>query len=126
MKKLPVLKLLDILVIALAAALTAGIGAFVYSGNRSSSHVIIKGPDKTWIYPLNSELEMDVSGSLGETRVVIHNRKAAIISSPCTGQTCIAAGALQKNGQWAACLPNRVFVLVEGDDRGESVDAASF
>lgn len=119
-------KPMDILVIALAAAFTAFIGIKVYSGGYASSNVIIRGPDKTWVYPLNSEADIHVSGPLGETVVHIHEGRAEIVSSPCEGQTCVAAGAMTKNGQWAACLPNRVVVLIEGTDNENGVDAASW
>ena len=120
------LKPLDFLVIALAAALTFILGGMVYFGENSSSSVIIRGPDKTWVYPLGAEAQVKVAGVIGETTVQIHQGQAAIVSSPCNGQTCVAAGALHKNGQWAACLPNRVSVLVEGANGGDAIDAASW
>ena len=117
-------KPLDIFVIALAAALTLCLGGAVYSREKSSSHVVIRGPDKTWIYPLDAEEKVTVTGSAGETTVLIHGGRAAIVASPCGGQTCVAAVEMHRNGQWAACLPNRVFVLIEGG--GDSIDAASW
>ena len=118
------LKPLDIPVIALAAVLILVIGAAVYSGDTASSRVIVRGPDKSWIFPLNAEEMVTVTGSIGETRVEISGGRAAIVSSPCGGQTCVAAGSLHKNGQWAACLPNRVFLYVEGAE--DAVDAATW
>lgn len=106
--------------------MTAAIGATVYMDGNASSRVIIRGPDKTWIFPLNAEELISVKGPIGETVVQIHNNHAAIISSPCVGQTCVAAGALNKNGQWAACLPNRVFLLIEAADGKEDIDASSW
>ena len=117
-------KPLDILIIILAAALTLLIGARVYSGSKASSRVIIRSQEKTWIYPMDAEAELFAAGPLGETMVKISKGRAAIVSSPCSGQTCVAAGALHKSGQWAACLPNRVFLLVEGGEG--AVDAASW
>ena len=117
-------KPLDILVIALAAAFAICLGGSVYSREKSSSRVIIRGPDKTWIFPLDAEEKVTVTGSAGETTVRIHGGRAAIVSSPCGGQTCVAAGEMHRNGQWAACLPNMVFILIEGG--GESIDAASW
>ena len=120
------LKPLDIPVIALAIALTLTLGGLVYSRGSSASQVIIRGPDKTWIYPLDAEAEVKVDGPIGVTVVQIHGGQAAIVSSPCAGQTCVAAGAIHKNGQWAACLPNKVSILVEGSAGGDSIDASSW
>ena len=118
------LKPLDIPVVVLAAALTLFIGAAVYSGGTVSSRVVVRGPDRTWIFPLNAEEMVTVTGSIGETRVEISRGRAAIVSSPCGGQTCVAAGGLHNNGQWAACLPNRVFLFIEGVE--DAVDAATW
>ena len=126
MEKKTFLKIFDIPVIAIAIMLTITLGLASYSGGAGSSRVIIRGPEKTWIYPLDAEEELKVEGPIGVTTVKIHQGRAAIVSSPCPGQTCVAAGAVYKNGQWAACLPNRVFLLVEAADGGDGVDASSW
>ena len=124
-KKIPI-KPLDIPVIILSMALTLFIAARVYSGKSGSPQVIIRGgQDRTWIYPLDTELELSVTGPMGETRVLLGSGRAAVLSSPCNGQTCIAAGGITRSGQWLACLPNRVFLLIEGSGGGE-VDAVSW
>ena len=126
MKRNTLLKPLDILVLGLATVLTLATGGVMYSGNSSTSQVIIRSPDKTWVYPLDTELSINIVGPIGETTVEIHRGRAVIVSSPCGGQSCVASGELHRNGQWAACLPNRVFVLVEGMDGGDAIDAASW
>ena len=126
MKAGTMFKPLDIVVIVLSAVLTLAIGSLVYSGESSTSRVIIRGPDRTWVFPLDAETIVDVPGPIGETVVRIHNGEAAIVFSPCNGQTCVSAGGLHKNGQWAACLPNQVFVLVEGANDQDVIDAAAW
>jgi len=120
------LKPFDIPVFILAAALTVITGLKAYGRGTDSLSVVVKGPDKTWIFPLEAEERVSVAGPLGETLVEIHNGRTAIVSSPCNGQTCVAAGELSKNGQWAACLPNRVFILIEGAGDTDVIDAASW
>ena len=75
---------------------------------------------------MDAELEFAVTGALGETRVLLDSGRAAILSSPCAGQTCISAGGIHRNRQWLACLPNRVFLLIEGGDGGDSFDALAW
>jgi hypothetical protein len=116
----------DIPVIVLAAALTVIVGWQAYGRGADSLNVVVKGPDKTWIFPIEAEERISVEGSIGETVVEISKGRAAIVSSPCGGQTCVAAGELDKNGQWAACLPNRVFILIEGAADADVIDAASW
>jgi hypothetical protein len=126
MGKNNLLRVLDIPVIALAAALTLIIGFAIQGREAASSKVIIRNPDKTWIFPLEAEELVFVAGSIGETVVEISGSRAAIIASPCGGKTCVAAGALHKKGQWAACLPNKVFLLIEGTETQDDIDAASW
>ena len=118
-----ILKPWDIPVIILTAVLTLLAAGAVYSGRTASSRVIIRGPDNSWIFPLNTELELSVGGPLGESRVLLHSGQAGIISSPCAGQSCVAAGGLYRNGQWTACLPNRVFIVIEGMEDSDAPDA---
>jgi len=120
------LKPFDIPVIVLAAALTVIIGLKAYGRGTESLRVVVRGPDKTWIFPLEAEERISVAGPLGETVVEISEGRAAIVSSPCNGQTCVAAGELSRNGQWAACLPNRVSILIEGAQDADVIDAASW
>jgi hypothetical protein len=120
------LKPLDIPVIVLATTLTVIVGLRAYGRGTDSLSVVVKGPDKTWIFPLEAEERVSAIGPIGETLVEIRNGRAAIVSSPCSGQTCVAAGELNKNGQWAACLPNRVFILIEGAGDTDAIDAASW
>jgi hypothetical protein len=122
----PLLKPFDIPVIVLAVALPVIVGRQAYDHGTNSLSVVVKGPDKTWIFPLEAEERISVEGSIGETLVEIRKGRAAIVSSPCNGQTCVAAGELSKNGQWAACLPNRVFILIEGAADTDGIDAASW
>ena len=120
------LKPLDIPVIILAVALTVIVGLKAYGRGTDSLSVVVKGSDKTWIFPISAEERVSVAGPIGETLVEISDGRVAIVSSPCNGQTCVAAGELRKNGQWAACLPNRVFILIEGAGGADVVDAGSW
>jgi hypothetical protein len=111
--KLP-LKPLDIPVILLSAALCIGSGIMVYALPQGKAQVTIRGQDRAWVFPLNAEETISVPGPLGDTVIRIHGGSAAITASGCNNQTCVAAGHLSQQGQWAACLPNNVFLLIEG------------
>jgi hypothetical protein len=126
-KKLP-LKPLDFAVLALSLALTLGSGFALYSGAESGVNVIIRGSGRTWVFPLEAEERIAVPGPLGETTVEISGGQSRVLSSPCVNQTCVAAGHIGRPGNWTACLPNRVFVSIEGgaDEENSTVDAAAW
>ncbi len=119
------LKAFDIPAVALAAAVAVVSAVLVYGGGAGETRVIIESHGKTWVYPLDADEEVSVPGELGSTVVHIHGGKVAVESSPCANQTCVAAGAIDSNGQWIACLPNGVFVRIEGSSKNEAPDATS-
>jgi hypothetical protein len=114
-------KAADIFIIFLAAGLTVFSAYTAYSGPQDSSRVLIKGQDQKWTFPLDADETIVVSGPLGDTVVRIHNDGAWVESSPCQNQTCVSSGIVQRQGRWAACLPNNVLLIIEGID--EDVDA---
>jgi hypothetical protein len=109
------LKIPDIVIILLGAGLT-GFSAFaVYISPELSARVLIQGQDQSWIFPLDAEETVVVRGPLGNTVVKIHDNQTWVESSPCNNQTCVASGHIRQPGAWAACLPNNVFLMVEGN-----------
>jgi hypothetical protein len=121
------LKPLDFFIIGLSSAATALLAFAVYGHSRDAGQAIIRGGGKTWVFPLDAEEEVRVSGPLGETVVEIRGGQSRVLSSPCDNQTCVAAGRLNRRGQWTACLPNKVFVYIEGTgDDAATLDSTTW
>jgi len=122
------IRLLDIAIFGLAAALVVGASLLVLNRQSGTLYVQITGASGEWIAPLDKEAEYEIPGPLGTTLVHIHDGKAAIEDSPCENKLCVLAGAISVPNQWIACLPNRVFVRITSgnskDDGG--VDAGVF
>jgi hypothetical protein len=114
-KRFPV-KALDIVMIFLALGLT-GFSAFaVYVKPENTTQVLINGSGREWLFPLDANETVVVPGPLGNTIVRIQDNRAWVESSPCTNQVCVAAGHVHGQGEWVACLPNNVFLMVEGKE----------
>jgi hypothetical protein len=120
------LKSLDILVLILSAAVVASSAVLVYGKGNSELTVAISGKGGEWIYPLNTDREVSVPGPLGVTEVEIKDGTAAIVDSPCPNKTCVAAGRISKPAQWVACLPNGVFVRIDGKGKEAGADAGTY
>ena len=89
--------------------------------------VLIQGSDQRWIFPLDAEETIYVKGSLGITVVRIHNNETWVESSPCKNQLCVGMGHAGSKLGWVACLPNNVFLIIEGkDDTKSLVDTAAW
>jgi hypothetical protein len=125
--RLTLLKPLDFLIIGVSSVLTALSAFAAYGHSRDAGQVIVQGEGKSWVFPLEAEEQISVSGPIGETVVEISGGRSRVLSSPCANQTCVAAGHLDRRGQWAACLPNRVFVYIEGTGDGDaSLDSTTW
>ncbi|MDR1867237.1 MAG: NusG domain II-containing protein [Treponema sp.] len=105
-------------IIALTVSITAAVGSalIVYTVPHTTVQAVIKGSDRTWIFPVDAEETVHIPGPLGDTIITIEQGNVRVLSSPCTNQLCVSAGAINRHGEWVACLPNYVFVSIEGKD----------
>ena len=119
-------KLLDYIIILIAVSCTAAAGIYVYTIDEGPLMVRIRSAEEEYVFPLDKEREVGVEGPLGITYVHIHDGHAAVVESPCTNKLCIKAGNLDENGEWTACMPNRVFVQIEGGRKESEVDTVTY
>ena len=113
------LKWLDI---AMPIVFTAAIVFSILAAKRNKGSILqlqVQGPSAKYIYPLNRNGEYKVPGLLGNSIIVINDGKAFFKDSPCPNKTCVHTGTINRNGDWAACLPNDVFIRISGTDDKE-------
>ncbi len=79
-------------------------------------HLIVSNEKREWIYPLDTDKEIEVPGALGISRIVIENATVRFADSPCSNRICVQSPPLWRPGDWSACLPNQVFIRIEGKD----------
>lgn len=120
------LRPLDLAILILAIFVLGIVSLSVYGVRGGRLSVVISGNGQEWVYPLNEDRRVEVPGPLGTTVVEVQQGGARIVSSPCPNQTCVAAGSIERAGQWLACLPNQVFVRIEGGGDDEGLDAAAY
>jgi hypothetical protein len=119
MKKKP----MDIFIILFAAGGVFFSAYSVYIKPKEFERVFIQGHNSEWTFQHDTEETVVVNGPLGNTIVRIRDKSAWIEASPCENQTCVASGVIARQGQWAACLPNKVLLIIEGyDEREDGVD----
>jgi len=73
---------------------------------------------------LNDDRRIDVNGARGTSVIEVHGGAVRFVDSPCNSKQCIHAGWLRLSGDFAACLPNKVSVLITGNQR--RFDAINF
>jgi len=120
------LKPFDIGIVFSALAAVAVSFFLTYSGSGGTSLVNVRGENGLWVFPIDASESLVVSGPLGDTVVEIGGGAARITSSPCLNQTCVSAGRIHAQGQWAACLPNRVMLYIDEGGPDNNVDASAW
>lgn len=61
---------------------------------------------------------MEIPGHLGNTYIHIEDGTVSIENSPCPTKSCTTMGGISRKGQWLVCMPNGVFITIEGSGRG--------
>ncbi|MFP4065894.1 MAG: NusG domain II-containing protein [Spirochaetaceae bacterium] len=119
------LKPFDYVSFAAAVLVVVGFSMVAYGDQTEGTQVRVETEQDTFIYSLEQSREFDVEGPLGHTHVEIDNGRVRVTASPCREKICVAAGWVSRADEWIACLPNRVFLRVQGGEDSE-VDAQTF
>ena len=77
------------------------------------AHIIVNGKEQLAI-PLSKNQELSIDGVMGPSRIKVQNGKVRFMSSPCSNKQCVHTGWLEHGGEFAACLPNRISLVVTG------------
>ncbi len=115
----------DILIVLVSAIIIGLFSYFAYSSSGNNIEVTVQTAEGRWIYPIEEEGTYRFQGPLGETVVAIEGGTVRVSSSPCREQICVATGKVSRPGAWIACLPNQVFIRLEGSEE-EEVDAGTY
>ena len=119
------LRILDYCVVAVAIGTFAALLVFVIQLSGAASEVSIKADDQLYVYRLDKNQEIAVQGPLGTTEIEIKENAVRIVDSPCRDKICVHSGWLRNGGQWAACLPNKVFVNIK-TGTADTLDASTY
>lgn len=113
---LPMFTIADKVLIVFLTILTI----FSYSmagGGRQGVEINIEVDGKQFgTYQLRENNVVEVKGHLGASKIKISDGKASFLSSPCKNKVCIHQGRIDRNGQMAACIPNKVLIRVRGGE----------
>ena len=71
-------------------------------------------------YPLKKSGTFPLNG--GTNILVVENGEAWVSEANCPDKVCMGMGKISRNGEFIACLPNRLLVVVEGAAESSPVD----
>ena len=66
-------------------------------------------------YPLNRNGTFVLNE--GSNTLVVENGEAWVSEANCPDHVCMGMGHISRNGEFIACLPNRLIVVVEGGEQ---------
>lgn len=120
------LRPLDYLIIVASIGLV--VVATMYASDRGSTPklVQIETESQTLVYPIDEDRELEVEGPLGHSHIAIRDGRVRFVDSPCQEKICVTTGWIERSNDWAACLPNRIFVTVMGEEETDGPDATTF
>ncbi len=119
------LKLLDLVALLFSVGVAGAITRWVLGAQRGRPIIRVTSADAAWLLRPDTDQVLEVAGPLGNNRIVVRDGSVFVESAPCANQICVKSGRVSRPGQWIACLPNRVFVAVEGGP-DEQIDARSY
>lgn len=119
------IRIADVAVFAFAIIIIGVFSYYAYTQPTENTAVYIKTESGEYTYPLDQDRDLHLDGPIGETHIIIQNGEVLVETSPCREKICIASSPIFRPGTWLACLPNRIFIRIEGSDE-EQIDASSF
>lgn len=115
----------DALLIGLCAALIGLAYVSLWSSPAPAAGVRVARAGETLAhYPLHVDRRFSVNGPLGETVLEIRDGAIRFVSSPCRHKICVRSGWHRRAGGVAACVPNRLSVVLDGGD--DELDAMNY
>jgi hypothetical protein len=100
--------------IIIIAVVIIALSLGTYTNFSGEPQVHVRTDNGEFIYDLSVDTFATFAGPVGETTIEIQDGKVHVHDSDCRNKVCISAGWVSRPGDWIICLPNNVFVLIEG------------
>ena len=120
------MRIFDWAALILAVGLSVGATLLAQAQYGESSVVAIQAEGRSLLYSLDEDRTLVFEGPLGRTTVIIEDRRVRVTEDPGPLQICVRDGWIDRGGEWLICLPNRVFIRIEGSQEDAEVDASVF
>jgi len=119
-------KILDYFIVIISLSLFLGSLWWTFQDKGDESYLYIKTSEGEWYYSLEEDRDLHFEGPLGVTDLHIHEGEVYFSASPCDNKVCINRGPIGRINQWNACLPNQVFISIEGRETEGGLDDQAY
>ena len=117
----------DMVILILSIAIIAA-SLQTYGNFTGEPEVHVRLGNNEWVYDLSVDTVVTFNGPIGDTVMEIRDGQVRIAGSDCKNKLCVSAGWKSHIDEWIACLPNTIFVTIEGapENQEGGIDATSF
>jgi len=105
----------DSLIVLGAILLTGWLYSMFWSAHENANSALVqvgRAPART--VPLDDDRLLTVAGPRGNSVLEIQQGRIRFRDSACKHKFCVLSGWLSGGGESAACLPNRISIMVTG------------
>ena len=107
--------------VIITLTLLAGAGIAMVAAAPAGTRVVASTDEQVcFIAALDQPGAVELDGPLGKTTLVIDAEGARITGSPCPRKVCMTMGPARQTGDLLACVPNRILVNIDGQQKRES------
>lgn len=104
----------DIIIIVLVL-LSAAAACLLIRGKEKGEYVQITANGETVRYPMSENRTIELNtGKDGHNTIIIENNVVYMKDASCPDQICVHHKAVFKNRESIICLPNEVYIEIEG------------
>ncbi|MBQ8014274.1 MAG: NusG domain II-containing protein [Treponema sp.] len=103
----------DFVIFFLSLAVTTASFLFLKTHSSARKQLLVTSGNREYIYFLEKNRELEINGAIGKSVIEIQDGRAFFKDSPCTNKTCVHMGSVSEENDWAACLPNDIFIRVD-------------
>ena len=114
------------IILIVCLLLIAGIGyLYIYlTGNQAGSQVVITLDGQEYgVYALHKDREIKVESENGNNTIIISNGKVYMKDADCQDKYCVHQGKISKCKETIVCLPHKLLVEIEAEEKGDKIDA---
>lgn len=117
--ELKLYKIGDFFLILLLGLGTAASFFFNPSSRVGTEVLVILQNQKIGLFSTSKDTVFTLVGPVGKTEIQIQDARVWISKAPCRHHICQHQGKISKSGQILVCVPNRIYVQIEGQPDSE-------
>ncbi len=107
-------RLFDMAALLLYVAVICLVFFGTFHKGEAGKYLLIDSDRGRECYALKENRDIHLEGSVGKSVIRIQNGRAFFLHSDCPDGLCTGMPPISRGGEWAACLPNGVFISIGG------------